>query len=149
MTEPLTAKGVNGTLAFDGSTLTIARKGIGNRGEKRVPVASIAAVQIRPATLLVNGFIQFSIAGEVSRSQGGVGRLQDAANDENAVIFTKGSAAAFDAFRDAVLAAQSAPAAAETPTLAGEVFKLAELRDAGLITADEFEAKKADIIARI
>ncbi len=85
----LTAKGVNGTITFDGSILTITRKGLGNKGQKDVPARSIGGVQIRPATLLANGFIQFSVAGEGTRSSGGAGRLQHAANDENSVIFTK------------------------------------------------------------
>lgn len=104
----ITAKGVNGEATFDGSLLTITRKGIGNRGQKTIPAASVGGVQIKPATMLVNGFIQFSINGEVTRSSGGVGRLQDAANDENAVIFTKKHAPEFEALRDAVLASLSA-----------------------------------------
>lgn len=105
MTDPITAKGVNGSLEFDGSLVTITRKGIGNKGQKSIPLRSVGAIQIRPATMLVNGFIQLSIAGEVSRSSGGVGRLQDAANDENAVIFTKKQTPDIEAFRDAVNAA--------------------------------------------
>lgn len=100
----ITAKGVNGSIVFDGSLVTITRKGIGNKGQKSVPLRSIGGVQIRPATMLVNGFIQLSVSGETSRSSGGTGRLQDAANDENSVIFTKKQTADFEALRDAVLA---------------------------------------------
>lgn len=103
-----TAKGVNGDITFDGSLLTITRKGLGNKGQKSIPVASIGGVQIKPATALVNGFIQFSVAGEITRSAGGTGRMMDAAKDENAVIFTKKQTADFEALRDAVLAAVAA-----------------------------------------
>ncbi|NHF62224.1 DUF4429 domain-containing protein [Microcella pacifica] len=104
MTDTTTAKGVNGSVSFDGQLVTITRKGIGNKGAKTIPLRSIGGVQIRPATMLVNGFLALSVSGEVGRSSGGVGRLQDAANDENAVIFTKKQSADFEAFRDAVLA---------------------------------------------
>lgn len=102
--QTITVKGVNGTLSFDGKLVTITRKGFGNKGQKVVPVRSVGSIQIRPATMLVNGFIQLSVAGEISRTAGGRGRLQDAANDENAVIFTKKQTPDFEAFRDAVLA---------------------------------------------
>lgn len=102
--QTISAKGVNGDLSFDGSLVTISRKGLGNKGQKAIPLRSVGGVQVRPATMLVNGFIQLSVAGEVTRSAGGVGRLQDAAKDENAVIFTKKQTADIEAFRDAVLA---------------------------------------------
>jgi hypothetical protein len=31
----------------------------------------------------------------------------------------------------------------------GQIRKLAELRDAGILTAEEFDAKKADLLARM
>lgn len=146
---PISVKGMNGTIDFDGSTLTITRKGIGNRGSKIIPASSVGGVQIRPATTLVNGFIQFSIVGEVSRSSGGAGRLQDAANDENAVIFTKKHAGDFEALRDAVIAAQARPTENAQPDVADQIGKLAALRDAGALTDDEFAAKKAELLARL
>jgi hypothetical protein len=105
-------------------------------------------VQIRPATTLVNGYIQFSVAGELSRSAGGVGRMRDAANDENAVIFTKKHTAEFEAIRDAVLAAVTTPAAA-APDVTDQLSKLAALHEAGVLTDHEFADKKADLLARL
>jgi hypothetical protein len=49
--------------------------------------------------------------------------------------------------------AQSSGAIGSTSTTAGTVFEqlrqLGELRDAGIITGDEFEAKKADLLKRV
>jgi len=101
------ATGVNGSIRLADGIVTVTRKGIGNRGTKTIPLDKIGGVQIRPATMLVNGFLQLSVVGEISRSKGGVGRLQDAANDENAVIFTRKNAADFEALRDALMAAQT------------------------------------------
>lgn len=153
--ELLEAKGVNGQLAFDGQNVRITRNGFfgratHGRGEKVLNLRSIGAVQIKPATALVNGWIQFSISGESSKQSIGFGRSQDAANDENAVIFTKKTSADFEAIRDAVLAAQNGLTAAAAPVdHAEQLTKLASLRDAGIITPEEFDAKKAEILDRM
>lgn len=39
--------------------------------------------------------------------------------------------------------------AAAAPDIADQIKKLAELRDAGILTADEFDAKKAELLARM
>ncbi|MDR6691458.1 hypothetical protein J2X55_002381 [Microbacterium sp. 1154] len=153
--ETITANGVNGQISFDGNVVRITRAGffgrVGHgRGEKTLNVRSIGAVQIKPASALVNGFIQFSVSGESSKQSIGFGRSQDAAQDENAVIFAKKSTADFEAVRDAVLAALaggSTPAPAVDH--AEQLTKLAALRDAGVITTEEFDAKKAEILERM
>ena len=85
-------KGHNGTIHFDGRMITIVRKGalaratIG-KGEKQIPLQMLSAVQFKPAGPLVNGFIQFTLAGgNETRSQFGR-QTTDAARDENSVIF--------------------------------------------------------------
>jgi Short C-terminal domain len=48
-------------------------------------------------------------------------------------------------------AAVAAPAESAKPAedIPGQLVKLAELRDAGIVTAEEFEAKKAELLARM
>jgi hypothetical protein len=58
------AKGVNGTVEFDGDFVTIKRTGTLARmtvgkGDKRIPVAQITAVQWKPPSALIRGFISF------------------------------------------------------------------------------------------
>jgi len=108
----LTAKGINGQVSFDGATVVITRDGfVGRsthgRSEKSFTVGGIGAVQFRPASALVNGFIQFSVTGEDSKRSIGYGKRGDASRDENAVIFRKSASADFEAVRDAVRAAQA------------------------------------------
>jgi hypothetical protein len=38
---------------------------------------------------------------------------------------------------------------AAQPDIADQIRKLAELRDAGILTSEEFEAKKADLLERL
>lgn len=154
--EPLKANGFNGQLSFDGATVIITREGfrarsMHGRSEKTLPLKSIGAVQFKPATSLISGWIQFSVAGEVSQKRIGVGRSHDASTDENAVIFQKKQMAEFEAIRDAVRAAQTAgdsPAPA-APNITEQLAKLAQLHDAGVLTDDEFAAKKTQLLERL
>ena len=143
------AKGYSGTVSFDGEFVTISRgRGLGRlvvgKGEKRIPVRHVTAVQLKPAGGLVNGFIQFSLGGgNELRSKFGR-QTGDAGGDENSVIFTRKQQPAFDALR---AAAEAAMASAPTRDPMDQLRKLAELRDAGVVTEAEFEAKKTELLS--
>lgn len=147
-------KGHNGQVEFDGTTVKIMRKGAlamltqGLKGDKTIPVGQIIAVQFKDANMLTNGFIQFSTAA--GESGGGI---FSATEDENTVMFNNGQKAEFAELRDAVQkavleknsgGAQSAP---ESPLDA--LKKLKDLLDAGVITQDEFDAKKERLMGEI
>lgn len=103
----ISAKGHNGTVHFDGRFVTIERSGFLARasvgkGEKRIPVRSIQAVQWKPPGALVNGYIEFTVGGgNENRSRFGAATT-DAAKNENAVLVTRQQMNAFLALRDAV-----------------------------------------------
>lgn len=152
----LEAKGHNGQITIDGEWLTIHRRGLGrlghSKGDKRIAMATITAVKMRPAGALANGFIRFDQMGApaLKDSRGG---LNDAATDENAVIYRKSQQAEFDAVREHVenfIAARlSGSGPATAPSLAAQIKELAELRDAGVLTEDEFATKKAELLAKM
>lgn len=152
----LVAKGINGQVHFDGATVVIRREGFvarstHGRSEKAYPVRSIGAVKFKSATSLVNGYIQFSVSGESSKKSIGFGKSQDASKDENAVLFRKSALGDFEAIRDAIREAQAAgpqPVVA-APDLADQLAKLAALRDQGVLTEEEFAAKKAQLLERM
>jgi hypothetical protein len=50
------------------------------------------------------------------------------------------------AYEEQAAAAPSAPAAAAEPEYMAELQQLAQLRDQGILTPEEFEAKKAQIL---
>jgi hypothetical protein len=153
-------KGHNGTVVWDGTFVTIRRKGFLARatigkGEKRIPVGSITAVQWKPAGALVNGFIQFTMGGgNEARSRFGA-QTTDAAHDENSVIFVKAQMRAFGALRaeiEQAIAARHAPAVQAAPTAPdplSHLRQLAELHAAGVLSDDEFNTKKAEILGRL
>lgn len=104
------AEGHGGQVQFDGTAVTITRRGFlaratRGKGDKRIPLRAITAVQWKPAGPMVNGYIQFTIGGgnEV-RSRMGRQTL-DAAHDENSVLFTRKQQPDFERLRAAVEAA--------------------------------------------
>jgi hypothetical protein len=154
--DTLTAKGQGGTvLSFDGSFVTITRSGFMasasvGKGEKRIPISSITAVQWKNAGIST-GFIQFTVAGGVEMKSKGRNKAGDALHDENSVVFLKKHADDFAMIRAAVETAMSQPAtvamAASSSSLAEELGKLNDLRVAGIITDEEFAAQKARLLA--
>ena len=128
----------------------MARATVG-KGDKMIPVASVTAVQFKPAGM-VRGFIQFTVpGGNEDRSRFGKQSI-DKAKDENSVLFGVTQKAAFEQLRDAVQAAivqRHAPItpAATAPTgVAAELKQLGELRESGVISPEEFEAQKAKLL---
>jgi len=111
----VTAKGRGGTVTFDGRFVEIRRSrfnAAGGGGTKRIPLRSIAAIQIKEPGWLTNGFVQFTIpGGNEVRAQFGR-QAFDAAADENSVMFTRKQAPAFLALRDAIEDAMEALAQA-------------------------------------
>jgi hypothetical protein len=142
----LYAKGTNGVVAIDGDWLTIDRKGA---GDQRIPLASITAVEVRQARVFTNGFIRFSFPGS-PEFRGGV---QSAMRDETAVTFRRGQSKGFNMIRAAVEQSISAHVGAVSgatePDIPEQIKKLDELRDQNLITDEEFEAKKAELLDRL
>lgn len=153
----LTAKGRNGQLTLLDGRIRISRKGVlglmtqGLKGDKEIQITSISSIQWKKAGAVVNGYIQFAFMG----GQEAKGGMFQGATDENTVVFTKKQQPRFEAIRDEVQRLMNAPAQASAvphPPTAGpldRIKQLAELRDAGAISHEEFEAKKAELLARI
>ena len=59
-------------------------QGLRRTTEKEISLDQVAGAQFKPATAFVNGFIRLSIVGQTEPEGGGF----DAAQDENAVMFT-------------------------------------------------------------
>ncbi len=159
--DAVVAMGVGGYCAFDGQFLTIQHVGALGRmtvgkGVKRVPLGSVSAVQIKPAGPIISGYIQFTLPGSNERRSEFGKQTLDAAGDENSIVFIRDQEAAFLAFRDALeqaIAARHSPVAAAAPaaapTVLDQIAQLANLRDAGILTTTEFDAKKAELLSRL
>ena len=145
-------KGVGGQVQFDGDTVPIERKGALGRlsgGDKQVlHIREIAAVQTKRASAMINGFIKFVPMGSGPTPESGEAARFDTP-DENSVMFHKKDQASFEQLRDAVVEATRNLAEIDHTPIPDQISQLADLRDRGILTDEEFEAKKTDLLGRM
>lgn len=149
----LEATSGNSFLALEKNTIVIRSTGFlnamakgGIQGEKRIPIRSVLSVQFKKATDATAGYIQFETAGgSQAAARGGV---FEAAGDENSVLFSLNDMPQFVSFRDKVneLLESSQQQSSSQVSSADELAKFAKLRDDGVITEDEFAAKKKSLL---
>lgn len=115
----------------------------GSKGEKSVPIKNIAAVQIKEPRFTA-GYIQFAYSGS-SESKGGT---FDASKDENTITFSsKKELAQAKEIKELIESLQnqgSEPITQSSDT--DELVKYKQLLDDGILTQDEFDAKKKQIL---
>ena len=142
-------RGYNGTLVLDKRGVTIKRGAKGFmlgggmlRGDKTIPYRSITAVQLKMAGLTA-GYIQLSLQGG-REAKGG---LFQSTKDENSVHFYQGKNKQFQEAK-AIIEERIEASLGGAPATSNldELKKLAELKEAGVITEDEFEKKKKELL---
>ncbi|MEI4827993.1 DUF4429 domain-containing protein [Bacillus sp. FJAT-53711] len=144
-------KGAGKTIVtIDGNFIRVKRKGAlnffnhGLDGEKTIDVNNLTGVQMKAAGF-TSGYIQFIFPGS-KESKGGVFA---ATQDENTVMFVKKEqhmAEEIKKYIENFLANKSNPQVAATTSGADEIIKYKELMDQGIITEEEFQAKKKQLL---
>ncbi|OES45270.1 hypothetical protein BA724_04480 [Domibacillus iocasae] len=135
------------TVTIDSDFIRIDRKGLFNKssglkGEKSLKLDMITSVQLIPASAIKGGFLQFSIPG--SKDVKGIYMSAD----ENTVMFSKKEQHMAEEVKGIVEGKiQRKEAAVSSPnssslSVADELKKLAELKDAGILSQEEFDAQK-------
>jgi hypothetical protein len=163
------AKGISGQMAFDGESVTITRRGLmpwlihGSSGNKSIPVRSITAVQYRKCGFY-QGYLQLSVSGELENGGGRDHESSRLASDENTILFYWKGNQPFQALTDdirAAIRAQNAPVPAPSAAPAWgvppaptvdvyeELERLTNALNQGWLTADEYGAKKAELLSRL
>ena len=146
--------GANGQLVVYPDKVRITRKGVRAKvfqglfaGEKDIYFSQIGSVLVKQAGYATLGYISFAAAGNVQRR----GHVLDAVNDENTVSFGRKVTPQFlEGVRQYIEARTRTPAqTTATPDPMDQLKKLSELHDAGVITDDEYEAKRQELLARI
>ena len=143
------AKGINGQIELLGNKIRISRKGAlsfltqGMKGQKEILISQISSIQFKNAGAFSNGYIQFAFMG----GQEAKGGIFQATRDENSVMFKKNQQASFLHLKEAIDKVRDAAdrGSGQTSDL-DELEKLASLRDRGIITDEEFEAKKKQLL---
>lgn len=119
------------------------------------PYAQLTSVELQ--TGMLDGYVQLSAGGAQGRTLGS--RVQQMQAD-NTCAFNKGDEKAFRAvvaiLRERVATVHQAQAsggqnaaAPAAPSIPDQIAQLAHLRDQGILSPDEFEAKKADLLNRM
>ena len=152
MSAIYTMRGVQDLLEVFEDKVTITPKGVlgflnkGLKGTKEIPFHSIVAIQIKEASLMLNGYIQFTIPGG-NESKGGLGK---ATSDENTVMFAKKDNALVMKIKehvDSEIRRLKTPQIHQSTTnLSDELQKLADLKAQGILSDDEFLAAKKRLI---
>lgn len=143
-------KGYNGTIILDDKTLIIKRgiKGflLGGgmlRGDKTIPYSRIVAVQLKKAGLTA-GYIQFTLMGG-SEAKGG---LFQSTRDENSINFhNRGDNNERFTELKKIIEQKIANDGSDTSNnFLNDIEKLSELKNKGIITEEEFEKKKKQLL---
>lgn len=115
------------------------------RGEKTIPYSSIVAVQLKKAGALA-GYIQLTLAGGSEAKKG----IWESTSDENTINFhnyrenNKRFEEAKRIIEQRVIATRSG--VVQQKSDAYELAKFAELRNKGILTEEEFNQKKKQIL---
>jgi hypothetical protein len=139
------AQGIGGSVTVYSSKIVISHRGLvgGFRGEKDVPFGSITSVALKKPGL-TNGYIKFGVVGAQER-QGGA---WTAKSDANSVMFNAFQTNRFISVKDLIerLQAGARGSTQTTPSVADEIRQLAKLRDEGLLTEGEYQARKSKLL---
>ncbi len=146
--EVTRCKGFNGTVIFDGTWVTIHRtKGLqarmAGKGEKKIALSQMTSVRWKRRKMM-RGFISFTVPGNEARSTQDVVLVTPSQTEEFLALKAK--------IEDA-LAQHHAPsppsAVAATDDPAEQLKKLADLHQSGLLTDEDFAAKRAALVDKL
>lgn len=150
MSDIFEAKGHSGTVVVHPNKVVLKYKRFlgSGKGEKEIRIKSITGIQIKKPGLM-SGFIQFAFSGSSEQK----GRsVFDAAKDENTImIANKSQYEMMLRVKELVEQYQDQAENLSTPqaqasSTADELIKLAELKDLGILTEEEFSAKKKQLL---
>ena len=149
--------GAIGILTLYRDRFTIKRRGIRGalghgffQGVKEIMLSSITAIQLKKAGILTVGYIQFTISGGVESRRG----LNEAVEDENTITFDSPQTKTAEAIKNKIYELQSQAKAGggvvqnivNQVSGADEILKYKQLLDAGVLTQEEFDRKKQEIL---
>ncbi|PEP09865.1 DUF4429 domain-containing protein [Bacillus wiedmannii] len=145
-------KGAGKTIVkIEGNFIRLKRKGAlnflnhGLDGEKTIDINNMTGIQIKKANFFTNGYIQFIFMGSQESKRG----VMAAATDENTVMFTKREqkmAEEIKEYIESILVNKSKSQVAVSVSGADEILKYKELLDQGIITEEDFQAKKKQLL---
>lgn len=145
----MTVSGVNGQIDLLRNKIRIKRVGFlalmghGLKGDKDILLSQISSIQFRAPGMMTNGYIQFAFVGG-REAKGGI---LEATKDENTVMFKSSQFQIFQRLKSAIEEQMNAgPYIPSAISPLDELEKLGTLRDKGIVTEEEFQAKKRQLL---
>ncbi|AIM63117.1 SHOCT domain-containing protein [Weissella ceti] len=143
--KPLKAK-----IVADNEKVTITHFGAlnfmsGNNGDVVINYSTLSGINVVPVNLLKKGYIEFLTAGTIPVTD----RKQLEGHSNVVQIMNLEDTKLFEDLRDFINEKKSqknTPTQSTQISSADEILKFKELLDAGIITADEFEIKKQELL---
>lgn len=137
------------TLTVDEYNVKIQPKGFsnfinkgGSKGEKSIPIKSITAIQFKEPGF-TTGYIQFAYSGSSETKGGSI----SAVKDENSVTFAKKELSQAKELVDLIESYRHTESTSTSSiSAADELKKYKELLDDGILTQEEFDAKKKQLL---
>jgi len=167
MEKLMELKGTNGTITAYEDRAILARKGFaafasqgGFTGDRTYFYKDLNSIEFKKPSMMANGYIKFIIAGTIDTkaTTGLLGSSMKSLEDPNTVIlraFKKDTPRLSEELYHLLLEKMSAikngqdnttTTVVNTSSNLDELKKLAELRDAGIVTEKEFEEQKAKLL---
>lgn len=160
----ITVKGTNGTIIADDDKVTISRKGFigfatqGIKGNRVIFYKDMRSIEYKKPTIWANGYIQFITNAELATSSktnliGGTSK--DALKDPNLVIlraFKKKMVNEGQELYESVLSKldeykqNDVHSFSNNNSTADEIIKFKKLLDDNVITQEEFDKKKTELL---
>lgn len=150
-------KGQLSTLVVTPTKITIKYSRLIGKGSKEIQIKSLTGIQFKPPGFLSHGYIQFVFPGS---SEVKTRSTSDLAKDENTVMFNKHEYNNFLKAKELIEGymneqekntfASNEHYSTTNPvnnySVADEITKLAALKDQGILTEEEFTAKKKQLL---
>lgn len=147
--------GVNGQLELYNDKVVIKRKGTISKftqgffkGDKTIFLNQVSGIQVKPGGWATNGYIQFTISGGNESRKG----ILDAAIDENTVMFKKKDNMLVNNIKSKIeeikVSYMQPQIVNNQVSSADEIMKYKQLLDQGIISQEEFDNKKSQLIGR-
>lgn len=138
----------------EGANIRIVKGGglFAGAREKTLPIRNITSVEVKKPGVVWAGFIQFSIAGGKARDSSFTisGGSVDAAGDENSVVFNDYKsyqiALRIKEYVEDYDKTQQVSTMSTNESVADEIRKLRTLVDEGILTEEEFNKKKQQML---
>ena len=158
--EIMTLKGTNGTITAYASKVVISRSGFiatashGFKGDRTFFYRDLSGIDFKKPGL-TNGYIKFIVPGAKDTSINNILMFtsSDSMSDENSVIlraFNKNTPALseemYEFLMQKIQESKNPTPSQSTISSADEILKYKQLLDAGIISQDEFDAKKKQLL---